>query len=122
MNRHILIFLFFLYVNTFSQNNLIVDIDLFNLKNTSTFFNPDTILGIPFFSNHNINFLTKSSFNEFSYFDNNNLVIDFSEYIEKGNQLSFKFFSENDLLFFGFPKTDSYYSFGFKYCNIRLFI
>ncbi len=115
MNRYILIFLFFLYVNTFSQNNSIVAIDLFNLKNTSTFFNPDTILGIPFFSNHNIDFLTTSSFNEFSYFDKNNLVIDFSEYIEKGNQLSFKFFGENDLLFFGFPKAESYYSFGFKY-------
>ncbi len=117
MNRHILIFLFFSYLNTFSQNSSKVEIDLFNLKNTSTFLNSDTILGVPFFSNHNIHFLTKNSFNEFSYFDNNNLVVDFSEYIEKGNNLSFKFFSENDLLFFGFPKAETYYSFGFKYSS-----
>ncbi len=104
-------------MNCLSQNNSMGQLNLFNFKNSSIFFNSDTIFGLPILSNHNIHFLTKNKLNEFCYFDNNNLVIDFSEYIEKGNNFSFKFFSENDLLFFGIPKSKSYYSIGFKYVS-----
>ena len=117
MNRYILVFLCFFYVNSFSQNNSIFQIDLFNLNYSSTFFNSDTILGVPFFTDHNVHFLTKNSLNKFSVFEKNNIIIDFSQFVEDGNNLAFNFLSENNLLFFGFPKANSHYSFGFKYSS-----
>ena len=115
MNKYTLVFLCFFYLNSFSQNNSSFQFELFNLNHFSSFFNSDTILGIPIFTDHNIHFITKKSFNEFSSFDKENVIVDFSQFIEDGSDLSFRFLSENNLFFFGFPKAKSYYSFGFKY-------
>lgn len=115
MSRYIFIFLCFLYVNSFSQNNSTFQFELFNLNNSTVFFHSDTILGIPVFSENNIYFTAENSFNEFIFFDKKKLIVDFSDFIEDRNKLSFKLFSENNLLFFGFPKAKNYYSFGYKH-------
>lgn len=117
MNRYILVLFYFFSLNSLAQHNSMLQFDLFNLNNFSAFFNSDTVLGIPFFSDHDLHFMTKNSLNECFVFDENNLIIDFSEFIDNGNNLSSKFFAENNLLYFGFPKGKSYYSFGFKYSS-----
>jgi len=117
MNRYILVLFYFFSLNSLAQDNSMFQFDLFNLNNSSSFFNSDTVLGIPFFSDHELQFMTKNSLNEFFVFDENNLIIDFSDFIDSRNNLSSKFFAENNLLYFGFPKGESYYSFGFKYSS-----
>ena len=115
MNKYLLVFFLFFSGYLLSQNNALIRYDLFN--ESTTFFHSDTILGVPFMTNHNFNFLINSSIEEFSEFKESDLILDFSDFIENNKNLFFNFFSENNLLYYGFPKSKSYYSFGYKFSS-----
>ena len=113
MNKYLLFFFLCFTIYVLAQNNTTIRYDLFN--EATTFNHSDTILGVPFITNHNFTFLLNNSIEEFSEFNKSDLILDFSDFIENNKSLSFNFFSENNLLYFGFPKSKSYYSFGYKF-------
>jgi len=115
MNKYLLVFFFCFSGHLLAQNNASIIYDLFN--ESTTYYHTDTILGVPFMTNHNFNFLINNSFAEFSEFNKSDLILDFSDFIENKKSLSFSFFSENNLLYFGFPRSKSYYSFGYKFSS-----
>ena len=110
MNKYLLVFFFCFSGHLLAQNNASIIYDLFN--ESTTYYHSDTILGVPFLTNHNFNFLINNSFAEFSEFNKSDLILDFSDFIENKKSLSFSFFSENNLLYFCmFTHFGSYWDF-----------
>ena len=115
MNNYILIFVLFFSFNLYCQNK-----SNFNLNiphETTIYSSGDTIIGLPLITNHDFNFLINNSFSEFSDFNNAVLTFDFTDYVKRNKPLSFNFYSENNLLYFGIPKIKSYSAFGFKFSS-----
>ena len=81
MNNYILIFVLFFSFNLFCQNTSNLNIP----HETTIYSSEDTIIGLPFITNHDFNFLINNSFSEFSDFNNGVLTFDFTDYVKKIN-------------------------------------
>jgi len=111
MNKVFFIILFFSYLNCFAQSSL----SIIDNERHSSFYIKDTILGIPIFSNHSFDFYTNTKLNNFSSFENKSITLNFSKLINTGQDFNFSFIADNNLIHFGFPKSNKYYSFGYNF-------
>ncbi len=113
MNKFVYIVLVFCYLNCFSQNNS----NIIDNEQYSSFHISDTIIGIPIFSNHSFDFYSSIKLNQFTSIKNGNITLDFSEFISTGQDFNFSFISENNLIHFGLPILNKYYSFGYNFSS-----
>jgi len=113
MNKFIYIVLVFSYLNCFSQNTY----NIIDNEKYSSFHINDKIIGIPIFANHRFDFYSNIRLNQFTSIENKNITLDFSEFISTGQDFNFSFISENNLIHFGFPISNKYYSFGYNFSS-----
>ena len=110
MNKFVSIILSLISLNCLSQNSL----NIIDNEQYSSFYINDTILGIPIFSNNSFDLYSNTKLNKFTSIENKNITLDFSEFISSGHNFKFSFISENNLIHFGFPSLNKYYSFGYN--------
>ncbi|MBH75852.1 MAG: hypothetical protein CMP68_01625 [Flavobacteriales bacterium] len=110
MNKFASVILFLICLNCFSQNSL----NIIDNEQYSSFYINDTILGIPIFSNNSFDFYSNTKLNKFISIENKNITLDFSEFISSCRNFKFSLISDNNLIHFGFPSSNKYYSFGYN--------